>query len=780
MDTKPITSIIVLFTLISSGCLGIIDDINNDIDNKISFIDGEYPQLDLSERIFSSPGLVNYDQCDDLLEDMRGSVYDEMIVQLDQQSYYHWSPNPWMELRTDDFALAEGGMEADTSTTSSSTNLDGEFSGTNNQESGVDEADFIKTDGDYIYMLNGNKFLIMGVPEFGELDLISNLTMLGSPMQMMLEGDRLVITSNINYWNLDSNHPLLELMGHEESYTYYDSYGVERISTYTRYDSLVMYSVVDISDKNNPVIENELFIEGNYHTARLVDGTVRSVTHLYTQITGIQTWVDTPQSYYQIEDAEERIDLWNKSLMDTIISNEEVIQSLTLEDFVPKMYQRNSDGSYSTSSTYSDNCSEFSASLNTSVRGLTTIMTMKLLGEDVEFEIDHITSRWAHVYSSGNTLLLAEPVADWWWFWRNNDFEDSTNIHAFDISDSNTTSYLGSGRVSGTVQDQFSMSEFQGSIRIASTSDAWGRWWLQGEMDEDGDPIFTGPTNQVTILQSDNNSLVQVGIIEDIAPNETIWSARFIGERGYLVTFENVDPLWVLDLSNPLDPQILGELEIPGVSTYIHPVDAEHLLTIGIGPGAEGLGLDWSTTQISLFDISDPSNPVLSDVEILSPGYIDENCEDIRSCGWQWSWSEASFEHKAFTYWPVDQMLAVPLSTYRYNFSYDNEGSYIYNYEYVSTLKMINVDVENESLSLHGTANHSNYYNSDDHNSWYSSQTSIQRSIFMGEFIYSFSALGASVHKVDDMSVQVELNLPGHQSNNYYVQEDAVDSNESE
>ena len=194
-------------------------------------------------------------------------------------------------------------------------------------------------------------------------------------------------------------------------------------------------------------------------------------------------------------------------------------------------------------------------------------------------------------------LLLAEPTADWWWFWRNNDFEDSTNIHAFDISDSNTTSYIGSGRVSGTVQDQFSMSEFQGSIRIASTSDAWGRWWLEGEIDENGDPIFTGPTNQVTILQQSDDSLVQVGIIEDIAPNETIWSARFIGERGYLVTFENVDPLWVLDLSNPLDPQILGELEIPGVSTYIHPVDDDHLLTIGIGPGDEGIGLDWSTTQ---------------------------------------------------------------------------------------------------------------------------------------------------------------------------------------
>ena len=125
-------------------------------------------------------------------------------------------------------------------------------------------------------------------------------------------------------------------------------------------------------------------------------------------------------------------------------------------------------------------------------------MTMKLSGDETEFEIDHITSRWAHVYSSGNTLLL-EPVADWWWFWRNNDFEDATNIHAFDISDSNSTLYLGSG-VSGTVQDQFSMSEFQGSIRIASTSDAWGRWWLDGELDEFGEPIFTGPSN------SDNTS----------------------------------------------------------------------------------------------------------------------------------------------------------------------------------------------------------------------------------------------------------------------------------
>ena len=788
MDSKSLTSIFVLFTLVSSGCLGVIEDINDDISDIITQIDGEYPQIILSERIYGPPELINYDECSILLDDLKKSVNDEMMVQLDQQSYYHWSPNPrglWM---FDDAVLAEGDGMAETSesttTDSSSSNREGEYSSTNNQESGVDEADFIKTDGHYIYMLNGNKFLIMGVPEFGEINLTSSLSMLGSPMQMMLEGDRVVIVSGVNYWNLESNHPLLELMAHEESYSYLGSDGVNETYTYTRYESLVMYSVIDISEKNNPVIEEELFIEGNYHTARLVDGTVRSVTHLYTYFDGIRTWVDLPDYYYEIFDLQQRMDLWNLSLNDTIAKNQRVIDSLTLEDFVPQMYTLNSDSTYAKISTYSDDCSEFSASQNSSVRGLTTIMTMKLLGEETEFEIDHITSRWAHVYSSGNTLLLAEPVADWWWFWRNNDFEDATNIHAFDISDSDATSYLGSGRVTGTVQDQFSMSEFQGSIRIASTSDIWGRWWLDSEMDENGEPIFNGPSNQVTILQHEGNdclispcnSLIQVGIVDDIAPNETIWSVRFIGNRGYLVTFENIDPLWVIDLSNPLDPIILGELEVPGVSTYIHPVNENTLLTIGIGPGEDGLGLDWSTTQISLFDVSEPTNPTLADSMSVSPAYTDDNCEDIRNCGWSWSWSEATYEHKAFSYWAPEDLLAIPLSTYRYFY---NESNY-YNYEYISMLKLINVDIENLSLSNHGEIEHSQFYNNNENDWWYHSSTSIRRSIFMGDYIYAFSSLGVTVHNTSKISLVEELSIPGQEPPVWYYEEEEYESSEGD
>ena len=274
--------------------------------------------------------------------------------------------------------------------------------------------------------------------------------------------------------------------------------------------------------------------------------------------------------------------------------------------------------------------------------------------------------------------------------------------------------------------------------------------------------------------EGDSSEMVQIGHVGDIAEGERIWSARFVGDRAYLVTFRNIDPLWVIDLTDPTDPEILGELEVPGVSTYIHPVDANTLLTIGIGPGEDGLGLDWSMTQISLFDVSDPTNPVLADSLPLSPAYEEEGCDEW-GCGWSWSYSEATYEHKAFTYWAPEQLLAVPLSTYRY--TYDEvviDGrTYTYSgYEFVSTLELIDVDAENGTLSTHGMVNHSEFYNEDGLSGWWGGSTSIRRSIFMGDYIYAFSAAGASVHRTDDLEPMVELDIPGHdQTEVYYYEE---------
>ena len=801
MNAGPKTAIVAIMMKLSSGWLGAVEDIvdveDEVIDSVLDWLDSEYPHLDLPERERSTPVLETYDQCDLLLGDLQESIYNEMLVSLDQQSYWHWAGPVWrgggvwleegvaMMDGEPESAVDDSGSNAGGSADSDS-DREGEFSGTNNQEEGVDEADFLKTDGYHIYMLNGNLLVIMGVPEFGELTLESNISIQGYPMQMMLEGDRLVIASSVYYWSLPHDDPLRELMSEEVTVSHP---GEEEYSyTYTRVQNLVKYTVVDITDRSAPEVERELYIEGNYHTARLVDGTMRSVTHLWTHIDGLRTWVYLPENYWEADTDEQKMEIWNQSMEETIAANQAIIDDLTLDDFAPHLYEVGEDGLFQHPTT-SEDCGEFSASSDSAGRGFSTIMTIGLLGDESEMQLDHITSSWAHVYASQDVMVLAEPANDWWWFWRNFGWDDATNIHVFDISNPSETTYVASGRVDGTVQDQFSISEYNGIIRVATTEDAWGRWWLEGTEE------WTGPTNNVFTLavaecmipegcDDESSEMVQIGHVGNIAPDERIWSARFVGDRAYLVTFEIIDPLWVIDLTNPTNPAILGELEVPGVSTYIHPVDSDTLLTIGIGPGPDGLGLDWSMTQVSLFDVSDPTNPTLADSLQLSPAYEDDNCDEW-GCGWSWSYSEATYEHKAFTYWAPEQLLAVPLSTYRYIYEQIEfeDKTYTYSgYEFVSTLELIKVDAENGTLSTHGMVNHSEFYNDDGLSGWWSGSTSIRRSIFMGDYIYAFSAAGASVHRTDDLTSMVELELPGYDETEvyYYETEEEIESEDSD
>ena len=182
-------------------------------------------------------------------------------------------------------------------------------------------------------------------------------------------------------------------------------------------------------------------------------------------------------------------------------------------------------------------------------------------------------------------------------------------------------------------------------------------------------------------------------------------------------------------------------------------------MTIGIGPGQDGLGLDWSTTQVSLFDISNPYQPALADSLKLTPAYADVNCLDVWDCGWSWSTSEATYEHKAFTYWPENSVLAVPLSTYRY--TYDEYG--IGEYEYVSLMKLVSVDTQNLSLAHHGDVNHSGFYNDNPEDVWWHHySTSIRRSIFMGDFVYAFSALGVTAHETESLAISDQISIPGY------------------
>ncbi len=162
----------------------------------------------------------------------------------------------------------------------------------------------------------------------------------------------------------------------------------------------------------------------------------------------------------------------------------------------------------------------------------------------------------------------------------------TTKIYKFDIRDYNI-SYLGCGEVDGFTLNQFSMDEHNGYLRVATSTGSWG----------------TDISNYVFVLDSDMNV---VGKIEGIAPSETIKSVRFTGDTGYVVTFEQTDPLFVIDLSNPQKPEIKGELKIPGFSTYLHPVGENLVLGVGVDGDENGAT---NGLKVSLFDVTDPTSP---------------------------------------------------------------------------------------------------------------------------------------------------------------------------
>ncbi len=721
----PVISMFMVLLMTLSGCLNLAADDNDDAEPI-------YLNPYLGEevkRVFGSPDLQSFDDCDTLETALKRTIEEETrtsLMQAVEEQYYHWGGG-WLE---DDAEMAmDASSESSGSSPPAQTRNEGtDYSGTNNQEQGVDEADFVKTDGFHIYFLDSGVLQILDVPEFGEIEFASSTSIEGSPTAMMLDGDNLVVISSVYSWSLNSNDPLADRMGWGD-----DWYGW-RTSTLTK------FTVFDVSNSSDPQISRELYIEGYYMTAREVASTVRTVTHTWMDIPDLQTWLQYPDGYWNLDyDDPNRRVLREQAAAAAISHNKEVLRSITLEDILPQVHERVGD-QIITHHMSGEDCSDFAAPQYSFNRGFTSIFTIDLMSEQLDFEADHIVGNWPMVYASQDVLVITENSWDWWWFWGNDDLNEATNIHTFDISQSGTTSYTGSGRVDGTINDQFSISEFEGVVRVATTTGQWARWWM-----EDPEPM---QSHVVTFghsmdLETGQHTLTELGRVDGIAYNESIWSARFVGDRAYIVTFENMDPLWTIDLSDPTEPRIMGELEVPGVSTYIHPLSDDTILTIGLGPADEetGLGLDWSHTRLSLFDVSNFSDPQLSEVLSLSPVEDPEN-------GWSWAYSEATWEHKAFQYWEPKGMLAIPMNTYRYDYFYDSAGKYHYDYDWVSKLMIVNIS--EDGMEIHGEVDHSEFYESDE-NRWWNSYN-IRRSIFMGDYIYAISHGGITVTHLDSLN----------------------------
>src|SRR5262245_12354211 len=204
-----------------------------------------------------------------------------------------------------------------------------------------------------------------------------------------------------------------------------------------------------------------------------------------------------------------------------------------------------------------------------------------------------------------------------------------TWIHRFDTSRPDRTVYRASGAVTGYLLNQWSMSEKDGLLRVASTGVApWGSPRPSSE-------------SYVTVLDGRDGRLVVRGRIDGIGPGEEIQGVRFVGDRGYVVTFRQTDPLFVVDLADPAHPAVRGELWMPGFSSYLHPIGDDLL----IGVGRDGDQRGWRTgTQVSLFDVSDPSSPRRVS-HLALPG----------------AWSAAESDHHAFLWWDQTRTLVIPV-----------------------------------------------------------------------------------------------------------------------
>ena len=210
-----------------------------------------------------------------------------------------------------------------------------------------------------------------------------------------------------------------------------------------------------------------------------------------------------------------------------------------------------------------------------------------------------------------------------------------TVIDQFDATNPEHTTLIASGEVPGYLLNQFSLSEYHGYLRVASTSRPI--WWNAAQP----------PPSQsyVTVLADHGGVLAAVGQVSGLGAGQQIYSVRFIGDAGYVVTFKRVDPLYTIDLSSPTSPRVAGQLELEGYSAYLHPVAEGLLLGIGqeVGPGNEPSG-----AQLELFDVSNPAAPRLQARATLGSG----------------SSSQVQYDHHAFLFWPPTALAVLPVSIY--------------------------------------------------------------------------------------------------------------------
>ncbi len=501
------------------------------------------------------------------------------------------------------------------------------FTETNNQESGVDELDQIEADANgNFYLLDGGALIVAnGLPP-ANLRQIAKLDLGGHPEGLVLDpvNRRLVIArSELSVFPVPLNATGLAILPPEPM------------------NPVTELIFVNVADPAAPVIDRRLKIEGFRLAVRRIGARVHLVSHttpfMPLPLTADAQLLDLQQRFATaIPDSPAAASV-TAQIRDRVAS---LVAATDPREYLPNLSVSN--GAQPFVDITAPNCANVAIPDVAMPLALTAVTSVDSDGTDVD-SLTVANNSW-NVYASERHVYLTQTSAGWWF---DRAQRQETVIYKIEIGAGRPV-YRAFGSVEGWANSSFQFSEFGGYLRVATN-----RW----ERDPAADRWLQD--NHLYVLgDSGAGTLGIVGKVTGFGSGERIFSTRFLGPRGFVVTFRQIDPLFTFDLSVPQDPRLVGQVEIPGVSTYLHPLDDAHLLTIGFDGDQNRLNGNF---QLQIFDVQNLREPRLLHKfvpKFEAPGF---------------AWTPATHDHLAFNYFPEGGTLTVPVqyfgSDYRDHFS---------------------------------------------------------------------------------------------------------------
>jgi uncharacterized secreted protein with C-terminal beta-propeller domain len=565
-------------------------------------------------QLVSALGLQGFASCDDVLSYLQNNA-------LPQVTAWGLGGGPFMMM---DDVMFMGAEMAPRSSSEGDGSTNQQYSTTNLQELGVDEPDMVKTDGRILVALAQGKLFVVDVT--GEPALVGSLQLAEiAPQSLFLTGDQVLVIGSapaiLAQERLMAVDPAEVVPG-----------GIAIMPDRMWWNPMSTIVQVDLSDPTTPQKVAELTIEGWVLAARMVDDSIR----LVTSSTSWRLPFVTPDQILSQRPVWQQDDpgVWENAERIALSQNRAVVLNSTIEQWFPRFTMTDNAGLAQVADGTLVDCNSIAHPEEFSGLGITSILTFDLSQGLTPIDAFGLVSDSQTVYASTEAIYVATQQWIEWNVipedqWDQVSGMTTTTIHRFDASDPTKVEFTGSGEVLGWLYSQWAMSEKDGMLRVASTTQS--PWW----------GFRQDTQSMVTVLAQGDGMLQTVGSVAGLGINEQIYAVRFVGDAGYVVTFRQTDPLYVIDLRDPSRPQVAGELKIPGYSAYLHPIGDG--LLVGVGQDANLQG-QTQGTQVAVFDVSDPSSPSQID-KITLPG----------------AYSQAEWDHHAFLYWPQTEMLVIPV-----------------------------------------------------------------------------------------------------------------------